>query len=284
MFIMPHAELERTRRLVGSAAVPSQKSDEEPFDLEIPKRGSVAGMFYYAGSSASQVRGFYLRIGLEVAAVAAAVTLTKIVWVVLAAPVFLWIERYVLRRQAFKRAEAFERDYTALLLSLASGIRTGLDPLVALLDSEKLFSEKSELRRQVLKLKDGIERGYPEETVLKHFAGSINHPDLKLFRTAFVLARREGSSLAECLQRLAKVTRQRQSFRRKVRGAVAMQKLSSFGIAACTIVIGVMQAMTNPEAFKLAIHHPLGLKLLVAGLGLVAGGITWMLSMTRARL
>lgn len=115
------------------------------------------------------------------------------------------------------------------------------------------------------------------------FARSIGHPDIGLLRTALVLSRRQGSSLSACLHRLAKVTRQRQSFRRKVRGAVAMQRLSAFGIAGCTVIVGVIQFTSNPHALRQAWNFPAGRLALSGGLGLVAVGLLWMLHMSRRR-
>jgi tight adherence protein B len=193
-------------------------------------------------------------------------------------------ERRALHAMEFKAAESFERDYPALLLSLASGVRTGLDPFVALCTSKELFPASSQMHRELSAVAEAAAQGKSEEESIRAFAASVPHPDLELFRAAFILARREGASLAEALQRLARVTRQRQSFRRKIRSAVAMQKLSAIGIALCTVVIGVMQACTNPAAFQLALAHPIGSKALIGGVCLVVIGLLWMLSLARSRL
>ena len=190
----------------------------------------------------------------------------------------------ILNHSTEKRTLSFERDYPALLLSLASGVRTGLDPLAALCKTKELFAEDSEMKQQLEGLGRSIERGDSEEDAIRSFASDIPHPDLKLFRTAFILARKEGASLAECLQRLARVTRQRQSFRRKVKAAVAMQKLSAVGIGICTLVIAAIQASTNPAALQTALHDPVGSKVLMAAVLLVATGLAWMLLLTRSRL
>lgn len=189
-----------------------------------------------------------------------------------------------LSRRAFKRAENFERDYPAFLLSLASSVRTGMDPLAAMIASEKLFDPDSEIRRELFKFKSGIERGKSEVQTIQEFAASIRHPDIQLFRTGYLLARREGSSLAECLQRLAKVTRQRQSFRRKVKGAVAMQRLSAFGIGACAVLICAIQGLGNPKIITDALSHPLGMRLMITGVSLILVGLLWMIKMTRAHI
>lgn len=189
-----------------------------------------------------------------------------------------------LQRLTFQRAQSFENDYTALLVSLVTGVRTGLDPLDALLRTKNLFPEKSVMREELVLLQQKIDRGERELTAISTFAESVPHPDVELFRSAFILARKEGSSLSDCLQRLAKVTRQRQSFRRKIRGAVAMQKLSAFGIGACALIIAGIQASTNLQAFLDTIKHPFGIQLLVGGGTLILAGISWMISMTRQEI
>jgi Flp pilus assembly protein TadB len=90
--------------------------------------------------------------------------------------------------------------------------------------------------------------------------------------------------LGACLQRLNKVTRHRQSFRRKAKAAIAMQKLSSFGIVGCSLLIGVIQISMNPDNFFKAWSHPLGGMLILFGLVLSSVGITWMLYLGRDKV
>jgi tight adherence protein B len=205
-------------------------------------------------------------------------------WLLLPAMPVVGFEYYLVRRRVFQRAELFERDYPAFLLSLASGVRTGLDPLVALSSASEIFPEDSLIREETERIGRAIDRGDTEEKILADFGAAIDHPDISMFRAGFLLARRQGSSLGECLQRLARVTRQRQSFRRKIRSAVAMQKLSAFGIVLCTLTIGVIQALTNPSAIRGAWAHPVGNKALSAGCFLVLLGFCWMLRITRSRV
>lgn len=199
-------------------------------------------------------------------------------------PGLLGLRSAVLHSRKFRKVEAFERDYPALLVALAAGVRTGLDPFVALCNSVDLFSTASELRSQLAKLRMEIDRGASEEEAVRSFAADIEHPDLPLFRSAFILSRKEGSSLAESLQRLARVTRQRQSFRRKIRAAVSMQRLSAFGIALCTVVVAVIQVATNPAALEVAFANPVGKRAICGGLGLVLFGLGWMLSLSKSRI
>ena len=192
--------------------------------------------------------------------------------------------RFFAWRAAFRRAESFERDYPAFLLALCSSIRTGLDPLSALQNLEQLFPANAELGRELSQLNAAIAAGRSEEQAISAFGRTIRHPDITLFRTAFLLARRQGSSLGEALHRLSRVTRTRQSFRRKMRGAVAMQRLSAFGILFCALAIGFFQAITSPAALRDAISDPIGKQALSAGLALILIGIVWMIRLTRQRI
>ena len=194
------------------------------------------------------------------------------------------IEYGVLKKKSHARAERFERDYTALLLSLASSSKSGIDPGSSLAQAERLFAKTSVIREELRKYNDAIARGTSEEVALSHFGATVAHPDIPLFREAFLLARREGSSLSESLHRLARVTRARQSFRRKSASAVAMQKLSAFGIVACCLAIGLFQLISNPQGFLDTWHHPMGQRLLGFGLGLITFGLCWMLRLCRVRL
>lgn len=184
----------------------------------------------------------------------------------------------------FSQIEAFERDYPAFLLALASGIRTGLDPLSALCGCELLFADDSRIKRELRMVAQMIQRGDSEEEAIRKFASEIAHPDIELFRTAFIFARKHGASLADTLRRLARVTRQRQSFRRKMRAAVAMQRVSALGISVCTMVIAMIQVLGNPEALRIAWHNPVGMQALGAGAFLVLVGFLWMLTLTRTQI
>ena len=177
----------------------------------------------------------------------------------------------------------FEQDFPAFLISLSSSIKCGLDPFAAFLASRDLFSKESPLQQAIVQAEQGMEEGLSEEEVINNFANQVNHPDLSLFKQAYLLSRTQGSSLSSCLQRIARVVRSRQSFRRKVRSAVALQKLSALGIFFAVIAMLVIQVVAARETFIAAWQDDLGFKLLVLAACLVIGGIAWMFRVSRLR-
>ena len=189
-----------------------------------------------------------------------------------------------INRPTNKAKRKFEEDYPPFLIAVSSSIRSGLDPFQAICSVQTLLPAESLLRSEIEAFEAKINSGASDEEAIFSFGSSINHPDIRLFTTALLLARKEGSSLGACLQRLNRFTRQRQGFRRKARAAVAMQRLSSFGIAGCSLVIGGMQIFTNASGFSAAWNHPLGFWLLVSGASLLFTGMAWMMYLGRSRI
>lgn len=282
MFRMSRKDLSRAHLLMGESAQTSTEAAES--EVEIFASEGIFSALCLQANITKRERGRILGFLGAASALLACIALLSKAFLLPAAILPWLIAAFYISRRAFKRAENFERDYPALLLSLSSSVRTGLDPLSAMIESEKLFEPDSEVRKELYKFKISIERGKPEAEAIRDFAASISHPDIQLFRTGYLLARRQGSSLAECLQRLARVTRQRQSFRRKIRSAVAMQRLSAFGIGGCSLLICGIQAMGNPRIITDTLAHPLGQRMLIAGAVLISLGLLWMVRMTRSSI
>ncbi len=168
-------------------------------------------------------------------------------------------------------------DLVALLQSLSAAIRSGMDPLLALERSGKGLGDSSYLSREVACLITQItDEGLPLQTALGKFASDMEDPCLDLFRHALRLAHEDGASISTCLQRLSRVTRQRQSFDRKVKSALAMQRLSTIGLLACAGLMLTTQALTNFEAITHAFSNPLSLFVMLIGLTLLSSGAVMM--------
>lgn len=189
------------------------------------------------------------------------------------------------RRAKYLRALGeFEGDYAVMLTALASSLKSGHDPLSALVEQSKVFGPGTILGAGLLGLSEDLRLGASETESIDNFCSAAAHPDLDLFRFSFLLGKKHGGSLSTCLHRLARVTRQRQAFRRKTRAATAMQRLSAIGIAGCTAAVTAIQFSASPEAFKAAWLDPVGQKLLLLGFSLACIGVGWMFYLTRARV
>ncbi len=190
-----------------------------------------------------------------------------------------WLVCY-LRRQRVP-IDSMERDLPALLNWVASSVRAGIDPLRALHDAVAYLPSSSALTSELVRFERSLLIGTDEIEAIEGLFAQQYHPDLDLFKRCLSLSRRHGTSLSEPLHRITRVVRQRQSFRRKTRAALAMHRMSAFGIALCAILVAVMQLLVNSSGVRTAIEKPAGLALLCTGGALVVVGVVWMLQMGR---
>lgn len=282
MFGAVLSEKNRTRKLLLLDA-PNQDQTLIPAKGAPALRSKLIQLFERAGIDSNGRKKIYARWFFEALIGCIMLMLSKIGLLVLFVLLALFFEISLFRIKEMRRILSFEQDYPTLLIYLATAIRTGQDPLVALSGALRMFPKSSVIYQEIEKFSQNIERGHAEEDSLREFGRSVAHPDVGLFRTAMILSRKEGSSISTCLQRLAKVTRQRQSFRRKIRAAVALQKVSAYAITGCTVVIAMIQYTANPDVVRNAWSHPAGAKALQLGVFLILTGIVWMRRLVASR-
>lgn len=182
-------------------------------------------------------------------------------------------------RRSKRRRAALERDLPALLTSVASSVRAGVDPLSAIANCEQYLPSDSPFREEARLFKARLRSGEDEFQAIESFLSGENSPEVELFKRCLILSRQHGSSLAEPLHRVVRVVRQRQSFRRKTRAALAMHRMSAVGIALCAALIAAMQGIMNARGVALAFTKTAGVVLLSVGGALIVSGVFWMLSM-----
>lgn len=235
-------------------------------------------------AKALQAAGFSVRAGIVWVSLIAALAISLLVaGNALAAASVLGgsalLGTAAVRRKARRRSEEMERDLPALLTTIASSVRAGIDPVFGMVQARKFFRPDSLVARELEEFDQRLKAGESEEAALRAFMAELESADLELFKRCMWLSRSHGASLAEPLHRVVKVVRQRQSFRRKTRGALAMHRMSAIGIALCAAVIGAIQFCMNEAGVRLAWEHPVGWKLLTAGGCLMGCGIVWMMSL-----
>ncbi len=267
-------------KLLSTGTFCARKNDTEKFSND-----AQGDLFFFAGISDEGKRKIFIKCCLSgLILLCISLYFTKIYIALGVVVLYVFFEYLNIRNKVYKRVQNFEQDYPAFLISLSSSIKGGKDPFLALITVKELFSEESILRKKLEEMLDNIQKGASEEEAIFSFATDIKHPDIDLFRVAFILSRREGSGLYGPLKRLTKVTRQRQSFRRKTQSAVAMQKMSAYGILASGIFIAFIQFIMNKNNFMLAFSDPLGIRLMLAGGLFLLIGIVWMMYMTREKI
>ncbi|MEN9847045.1 MAG: hypothetical protein RIS36_2192 [Pseudomonadota bacterium] len=243
-----------------------------------PCDGNFATFLARAGITLGLIRGSLLVavvigvVGCGVGGVVLGATMTSIG--IGAACLGVWL-------RARRNRRAVDRDLPALLTSVASSVRAGIDPVTALITAREYVQKNSPVARELEQVRDRLVNGEDEETVIEGFLSIYASQEGELFKRCLILSRRHGSSLADPLHRITKVVRQRQSFRRKVTAALAMHRMSAVGITLCAVAMGALQFGMNPRAIDIALNHPVGGLLLIVGASLIAIGVVWMMVIGR---
>jgi tight adherence protein B len=117
--------------------------------------------------------------------------------------------------------------------------------------------------------------GLPLNEALNEMAARTNLLDVRFFVTAVTIQRETGGNLAEILDNLAHVVRERFKILRQVRVYTAHGRFTGYVLLALPAVLVIALSYINPEHMNLLFHQPMGRMLLVGALVMQSIGYLW---------
>jgi tight adherence protein B len=177
-----------------------------------------------------------------------------------------WLPLTYVRRKARQRIDKFEEQFPDCLEFISRSMRAGHAFSVSL---EMVYREFSEpLAGEFRRTFEEQNLGQPLEIVLKKLSHRIPSMDVQFFVSAVLLQKRTGGNLAELLDKLAHIIRERFKLRGRIR-AVSAQGLMSGRILACIpLAVGALMFVVNPDYAMFFVNDPMGHKM-VAGSALL---------------
>ncbi|MGA8439001.1 MAG: type II secretion system F family protein [Candidatus Sulfotelmatobacter sp.] len=224
-----------------------------------------AGMKFRAGN--------FLMLCLLCGALAglAAVLYTKnpaIAWAALVIGSVLPYSVVSYRRQ--KRFEKFEELFPEAIDTLARAVRAGHAFTTAL---EMISNEVTEpLSGEFRKLYEEQKFGMPMRDALMNLTERVPLVDVKFFVTAVMLQRETGGNLAEILDNLSYVIRERFKIQRQVRVHTAQGRLTMALLMAMPPTVVAILLVFSPDFVKPLFYDPIGHALLVVSIALQTVG------------
>lgn len=170
------------------------------------------------------------------------------------------------RRKARQRIARFEEQFPDCLEFIARSMRAGHAFSVALEMAQQEFADPvaTEFRR----IFEEQNLGQPLEIVLKKLSYRIPSMDVQFFVSAVLLQKRTGGNLAELLDKLANLIRERFKMRARIRAVSAQGLMSGRILAAIPMAIGLIMFLMNPQYARFFVADPMGHELIGAALGL----------------
>ena len=169
-----------------------------------------------------------------------------------------------------KRFQKFEEKFPEAIDTLARAVRAGHAFTTAL---EMIANEVSEpVAGEFRQLYEEQKFGLPVRDALINLADRIPLVDVKFFVTAVMLQRETGGNLAEILDNLSYVIRERFKILRQVRVHTAQGRLTMVLLMALPPTIVVVMTLLNPGFIRPLFTDPIGHALIVGGITLQTMG------------
>jgi len=175
------------------------------------------------------------------------------------------------RRSA--RLKKFEEQFPEALDLLSRAIRAGhaFQTAMSMVASEL----KEPVGPEFKKTFDQQNFGLPLRDALNEMAQRINILDVRFFVTAVLIQRESGGNLAEILDNLAHVVRERFKIRRQVRVHTAHGRFTGYVLLALPGALGVALSFINPDHMHMLFNEHMGQLMLMGAIVMQTIGFIW---------
>jgi tight adherence protein B len=165
-----------------------------------------------------------------------------------------------LRRARTKRIRKFEEQFPEAIDLIARALRAGhaLPTGLEMVADELPPPVSTEFRA----LYDEQNFGLTLPEALKNFAGRVPVLDARFFVTAVLTQREAGGNLAEVLDHLAQVIRERFKVKRQVRVISAHGRITGWVLAFLPPSVAVASFFLNPSHLRTLMGDPLGVRMI----------------------
>ncbi|MBS1189178.1 MAG: pilus assembly protein TadB [Rhodocyclaceae bacterium] len=180
------------------------------------------------------------------------------------------------------RLRKFERQLPEVLDLISRSLRAGHSFPSGL---EMVANEgRKPISTEFRTVSDEINFGISVQESLLNLARRIPSTDLSYFVVAVLIQRDTGGNLAELLDNLARLIRQRFQLFEKVRALAAEGKLSGWILGALPFVMAIIINVINPNFMSVLWTDPVGLNLAIGALVFMVLGGFWMWRIVKIRV
>jgi tight adherence protein B len=180
------------------------------------------------------------------------------------------------------RLQEFEKQLPEALELIARSLRAGhafTSGMKVVVDN---FGEP--LGPEFAQVLDEINFGVPVADALRNLAYRVDCAEVKFFVVSVILQRETGGNLAEIIDNIAHIIRERFKFNDKLRVLSAEGKISAIILTVLPFLIFFVIRILNPDYVNSLIQDPIGKKMIVGALVLIAVGIYIMNRMVSIRI
>jgi tight adherence protein B len=180
------------------------------------------------------------------------------------------------------RMQKFLRQLPEALDLIARGLRAGHAFTTGLKLATESFDDP--LGPEFDETLDEINFGVGVPDALKNLAHRVDCPDLRFFVVSVIIQRETGGNLAEIIESIARIIRERFKFDDKLRVLSAEARFSAKVLVSFPFLILIALRFINPEYVNLLFEDPMGRMMLGVAATMMAFGIFVMTRMVKIRV
>ena len=178
----------------------------------------------------------------------------------------MFIPLFYVRHKRNSRFWKFEEQFPEAIDLIARALRAGhaFTTALAMVAEEVPAPVGTEFRL----LYDRQNYGMPLDEAMKDLADRIPLLDARFFVTAVLMQRETGGNLAEVLDNLANVIRERFQVKRQVRVLTAHGRITGWVLAAFPPALAVAMFVMSPGHLNVMVEDPLGVRMIVGAIAM----------------
>jgi tight adherence protein B len=180
------------------------------------------------------------------------------------------------------RIRRFEHQLPEALDMMARALRAGH----AFPSAIKMCGEETAepLGRDLRIFSDELNYGMPMQQALQNFAGRVPVDDVRFFSVAVMIQRESGGNLAELLEKISGIIRERLKLHGQVRTLTAEGRFSAIVLVGLPLFMAFILNLINPKMTSMLWTDPAGQKMVGVALVMMILGVLWMRKLIRIRV
>ncbi len=251
--------------------------------MSLPRVGALDRWLEQSGSSWSvaQLLGYCATVALCTIALIPVVPVPMPLMLVAAAVTAILPVLHVMRLRA-KRIRQMEAQLPDAVDMIARALRAGhsFSGALGMVGQEMKAPIGPEFRTTF----EEINYGVALDEAMTNLAMRVPVGDLRYFVIAVLIQRESGGNLAEILNTIGNMVRERLKLFDKIRVLSAEGRMSAWVLGLLPFATGGMIVVVNPGFMKVLWEDPIGLKMIGGALVMMAFGVLWMRKIIRIRV
>ena len=178
-----------------------------------------------------------------------------------------------------RRMTRIQNELPNVMDLMARAVRAGrsIDQAITLIGNEC----DGELGAEFARCSGQMQMGRSLTSVMNSLANRVRIVDLKLVALTLIVHRKSGGNLAQTLERMAGVIRDRMTARRQMKAATGAGRSSTLLIAVVSPLAYVLMFAFAPEHVEVLYTDPMGRTMLAVAIVLEIIGVLWVLGLLR---